>query len=445
MGSKSKQPAARLGDIDTGHPPAPPTPIITASGNVFINGIPAARKGDMLAPHHPGVRIITEGSSSVKINGMPAARITDAINCGGKIIVGSGNVLIGDSPPSGSPLAPGEWDDYIAASSTAQNLSPVQDQQMRADIAVKYRGKAAATSSWKSYYSDMSPKDRPAPSNIQNPAQRSGLEQANSAPASPAPTLPGPAQQQTIDSAGQQMVQAIKNLAEGEMVTPEMLSLASTMLQSGGAQSKSIDKPAGSVGAGAADGFASSILKNAGAAEVKVTNALQNIVKNIGGKLEGLDYRLKLQDSLVRKIATDAEIQEIPLSEAAQNINDALRYTAIIDPVSFGDNILRAFDKLETAGYTKVAVKNTFTRGSVYKGVNTTFRTESGQNFELQFHTSGSFNIKQNINHVLYEELRLPSTPVQRQKELIKTMKMNSDKIGDMQNIDLVKNFRLGD
>ncbi|HED17557.1 MAG TPA: hypothetical protein ENI64_12180 [Gammaproteobacteria bacterium] len=164
---------------------------------------------------------------------MPAARITDAINCGGKIVVGSGNVLIGDSPPSGSPLAPGEWDDYIAASSTAQNPSPIQDQQMRADMAVKYRGKAAATESWKTYYSDMSPKDRPAPSSVQNPAQRTGLEQANSTPPTPAPTLPKPAQQQVIDNAGQQMVQAIKNLAEGEMVTPEILSLASTMLQAG--------------------------------------------------------------------------------------------------------------------------------------------------------------------------------------------------------------------
>lgn len=98
MGSKSKQPAARLGDIDTGHPPSPPTPIITASSNVFTNGKPAARKGDKLAPHHPGVRIITEGSGSVFINGKPAVRVTDAINCGGKMAVGSGNVFIGDDP-----------------------------------------------------------------------------------------------------------------------------------------------------------------------------------------------------------------------------------------------------------------------------------------------------------------------------------------------------------
>ena len=187
MGSPSKQPAARLGDIDTGHPPAPPTPIITASGNVFINGIPAARKGDMLAPHHPGVRIITEGSGSVLINGLPAARITDAINCGGTIVVGSGNVLIGDTPPSDSPLAPGEWQDFIDSSIAAGPQSAYQSQQMRADMAVKYRGKAAGNDSWKGYYSDVAPKDRPAPVSVQNPTERTGLEQANSAKPAPMP------------------------------------------------------------------------------------------------------------------------------------------------------------------------------------------------------------------------------------------------------------------
>ena len=231
MGSPSKQPAARLGDIDTGHPPAPPTPIITASANVLINGIPAARKGDMLAPHHPGVRIITEGSGSVNINGMPAARITDAINCGGTITIGSGNVFIGDNPPSGSALAPGEWQDYIDSSIAAGAQSPIQAQQMRADKAVKYRGSVAGSDSWQEYYSNIDPKQRPTPASVQNSIERTGLEQANNAQPVPAPTVPNPAQQQVIDNAGQEMQKAIVNLVEGEMVTPEMLNLASTMLQ----------------------------------------------------------------------------------------------------------------------------------------------------------------------------------------------------------------------
>lgn len=103
MGSKSKQPAARVGDIGSGHDGFPPTPISSGSGNVFTNGKPAARKGDSLIPHAkpkhpPHGRSIAEGSSSVFINGKPAARVTDGIDCGGNVSAGSGNVFIGDSP-----------------------------------------------------------------------------------------------------------------------------------------------------------------------------------------------------------------------------------------------------------------------------------------------------------------------------------------------------------
>ncbi|MGI1678134.1 MAG: PAAR domain-containing protein [Cellvibrionaceae bacterium] len=103
MGSKSEQPAARLGDIGSNHGPWPPTPIIAGSGNVLINSIRAARKGDAVLLHvipnnPPHPRSIKEGSNSVLINSIPAARVSDAISCGGKVATGSGNVMIGDTP-----------------------------------------------------------------------------------------------------------------------------------------------------------------------------------------------------------------------------------------------------------------------------------------------------------------------------------------------------------
>lgn len=115
MGSKSKQPAARKGDIGSGHGGYPPTPIVSASGNVFTNGKPAARKGDPLLPHAkpkkpPHGRSIAEGSGSVFINGKPAARVRDAIDCGGSVSAGSGNVFIGDDPQLEKPKPP---DTYI--------------------------------------------------------------------------------------------------------------------------------------------------------------------------------------------------------------------------------------------------------------------------------------------------------------------------------------------
>ncbi|MEI7418907.1 PAAR domain-containing protein, partial [Pectobacterium parmentieri] len=99
--------AARLNDIGSGHDCFPETPIIEGSSDVIINGQPAARQGDAVllhgcpcpnTPHGVHSRKIAEGSSTVIINGKNAARIGDGINCGGVIVSGSGNVIIGDTP-----------------------------------------------------------------------------------------------------------------------------------------------------------------------------------------------------------------------------------------------------------------------------------------------------------------------------------------------------------
>ncbi|MCA2016723.1 type VI secretion system PAAR protein [Vibrio tritonius] len=96
--------AARVGDIDTGHGCFPPTAITAGSGDVFIDGIAAARVGDPLqlhscpcpkTPHGLHGRSVAAGSGTVKINGVAAARLGDAVDCGGTIAVGSGTVIIG--------------------------------------------------------------------------------------------------------------------------------------------------------------------------------------------------------------------------------------------------------------------------------------------------------------------------------------------------------------
>ena len=99
--------AARLGDSGGGHGCFPATPIIAGSGDVSINGKPAARKGDAVLlhacpcpkmPHGIHGRSLSAGSSNVSINGKPAARAGDAIDCGGSVASGSGDVFIGDTP-----------------------------------------------------------------------------------------------------------------------------------------------------------------------------------------------------------------------------------------------------------------------------------------------------------------------------------------------------------
>lgn len=101
--------AAKVGDIGTDHDGFHPTAIISGSPDVFIDGIPAARVGDPLAPHDkpnnpPHPRAIASGSSTVLINGKPLAITGGAVDCGG-VIIGSGTVIVGDQAPAARSAA----------------------------------------------------------------------------------------------------------------------------------------------------------------------------------------------------------------------------------------------------------------------------------------------------------------------------------------------------
>lgn len=92
--------AHRLGDIGLGHDACGSRELVTASGDVFINGKGAARIGDAYQSHGciehpPHVGHLASGSSTVFINRRRAGRVGDAIDCGGAAAQGSPNVFIG--------------------------------------------------------------------------------------------------------------------------------------------------------------------------------------------------------------------------------------------------------------------------------------------------------------------------------------------------------------
>lgn len=104
--------AARVSDLSKGDPhahgcPACPHPvqgpIVQGSPSVLINGLPAARVGDMgvsAACCGPNIYELSVGSSTVFINGKAAVRKNDDIkqclSFTGKVITGSPDVIIGD-------------------------------------------------------------------------------------------------------------------------------------------------------------------------------------------------------------------------------------------------------------------------------------------------------------------------------------------------------------
>jgi uncharacterized Zn-binding protein involved in type VI secretion len=110
----SGKPAARLGDIGSGHGcHFPPSPAIGGSPNILINNLKAIRKGDAYAPHAcptcpapPHGRALSSGSPTVLFNNRQAGRIGDPIDCGGNASTGSPNVLIGGASPPGMTRSP---------------------------------------------------------------------------------------------------------------------------------------------------------------------------------------------------------------------------------------------------------------------------------------------------------------------------------------------------
>ena len=100
------KPAARVGDLHTcplpphvGGPVLPP-----GKPTVLIGGMPAATVTTMCTCVGPP-DMISQGSSSVFINGLPAARLGDMTIHGGRIVSGCMTVLIGDAGGSSSGTA----------------------------------------------------------------------------------------------------------------------------------------------------------------------------------------------------------------------------------------------------------------------------------------------------------------------------------------------------
>lgn len=160
------------------------------------------------------------------------------------------------------------------------------------------------------------------------------------------------------------------------------------------------------------DGYAAQaatdILDNARAAEPEVSDAMTVLADENGAQLEGFDHRLKGEDSLARKIASDAVEKGITQQQAAAEISDALRYTMTFPADDYTGSVERVAEDLQSRGFTFVKERNTWDPpASPYRGLNTNLTSPDGFRFELQFHTPESFELKSGVNHTAYEKWRV--------------------------------------
>jgi hypothetical protein len=121
--------------------------------------------------------------------------------------------------------------------------------------------------------------------------------------------------------------------------------------------------------------------------------------------LIGFDHRLKGRDRIKEKIyGTIKESNRSP-EQAVSLVNDVIRYTFQYREGRYTQGVLADIERLKDQGFELHILKNSWSHDQ-YKGINSQWiEPNAGQRFEVQFHTSISFEAKQ-LTHGAYERLR---------------------------------------
>ena len=177
--------------------------------------------------------------------------------------------------------------------------------------------------------------------------------------------------------------------------------------------------------------------------EPQITKDVVNSVARSGGKMYGLDYRLKQPSSIAGKIGSDSKDKQISFLDAYSGIKDAIRYTAVSDDKDFVKNYNRIKESLNEKGYSETRCKNYFDlyeQGKVmHKAVQCTYKNKDGYEFELQFQTPSSQAAKE-LKIPIYEERRKAGISEQRASELEAEMRDLAECVQNPPNVLSIKN-----
>jgi len=122
-------------------------------------------------------------------------------------------------------------------------------------------------------------------------------------------------------------------------------------------------------------------------------------------RLVGFEHRLKDRDRIKEKVSDTMEEVDSSTEEALSIVPDAIRYTFQYREVHYTQGVWTDIGRLKGQGFELDKLRN-FWANEQYKGINSQWiEPDSGQRFEVQFHTRISFEAKQ-ITHTSYERLR---------------------------------------
>ena len=122
--------------------------------------------------------------------------------------------------------------------------------------------------------------------------------------------------------------------------------------------------------------------------------------------LIGFEHRLKGRDRIKDKVCRGIRNFGRTPEQAVSRVPDAIRYTFEYREARYTKGVWADIGRLKEEGFQLHSLWNAWSKDQ-YKGINSQWiDPESGQRFEVQFHTRISFEAKQ-LTHPAYERLRI--------------------------------------
>jgi hypothetical protein len=121
--------------------------------------------------------------------------------------------------------------------------------------------------------------------------------------------------------------------------------------------------------------------------------------------LIGFEHRLKGPDRIKDKVCDKMEEYDFSPEEALSEVSDTIRYTFQYRESRYTQGVWADIGRMENQGFELHKLKNSWSEEQ-YKGINSQWvEPDTGQKFEVQFHTHISFDAKQ-LTHDAYERMR---------------------------------------
>ena len=196
-----------------------------------------------------------------------------------------------------------------------------------------------------------------------------------------------------------------------------------------------------------ADGRSSSerIYSDAKKRVSKISKDVQTAVSHTSGKMYGLEHKLKTKESISRKIDKNIKEEGKSVTEASNDIKDAVRFTMVSPEKDFVKNYESFKSEMERKGYKETRCKNyfqMFKEGKVkHKSVQCNYATKDGYEFEIQFQTPASQKAKDK-KVPIYEERRQVNISKKRARELEKQMEDLALAVKDPPDIHKIKSHK---